>query len=73
MPEPLAFVPGADWATNASHWLRFNLTTSLGYDLPRGVLACTLILLVGRRVLASLRRASRLAAFDAQPEFLEAR
>lgn len=70
LPEPLAFVPGAAWTVNVTHWFAFNLTTSLGYDLPRAVLTCTLILLVGRRVLASLRRASRLAAFDAQSAFV---
>lgn len=72
LPEPLAFVPGAGPATNARHWLAFNLTTSMGYDLPRAVLTCTAILLVGRRVLASLRRTSRKAAFDASPTFVEA-
>ena len=72
LPEPLAFVPGAAWTVNVRHWFAFNLTTSLGYDVPRAVLTCTLILLVGRRVLASLRRASRLAAFDAAPTFAEA-
>jgi energy-coupling factor transport system substrate-specific component len=45
------------------------MTTSLGYDVPRAVLTCTAILLLGRRVLASLRRTSRIAAFDAAPEF----
>ena len=71
LPEPLAFVPGAPWTENVRHWFAFNVTTSLGYDVPRAVLTCTLILVVGRRVLASLRRASRLAAFDATPAFVD--
>jgi energy-coupling factor transport system substrate-specific component len=69
LPEPLAFVPGGGWAENVRHWFAFNMATSLGYDIPRAVLTATLVLLLGRRVLASLRRASRLAAFDARPEF----
>lgn len=72
LPEPLAFVPGGGWAVNLTHWFTFNLTTSLGYDLPRAALTCTLVLLLGSRVLAALRRTSRVAAFDARPEFLGA-
>ena len=69
LPEPLAFVPGGGWAVNLQHWFTFNVTTSLGYDLPRAALTCTLVLLLGARVLAALRRTSRVAAFDARPEF----
>jgi len=72
LPEALSFVPGAGPLTNVSHWFVFNLTTSLGYDLPRAALTCVAILLVGRRVLAALRRASRIAAFDAAPVFVAA-
>ncbi len=72
LPEPLAFVPGASWLENLRHWFAFNVTTSLGYDLPRAALTGTLVVLVGRRVLGSLRRASRIAAFDARPAFAEA-
>lgn len=70
LPEPMAFVAGAGPATNAVHWLRFNLATSLGYDLPRAVLTATMVLLLGRRVLAALRRASRRAAFAQPATFL---
>ncbi len=49
----------------------FNLTTSMGYDLPRAVLTFVALVWLGPRVLASLRRASRRAAFDARPEFAE--
>jgi energy-coupling factor transport system substrate-specific component len=71
LPEAIAFQPGAGWLENLRHWFAFNLTTSLGYDVPRAVLTATAILLLGRRVLASLRRTSRIAAFDAAPEFAE--
>jgi energy-coupling factor transport system substrate-specific component len=72
LPEAIAFVPGAGAATNLVHWFRFNLTTSLGYDLPRAALTCTAVLLLGSRVLAALRRTSRIAAFDARPTFAPA-
>ncbi len=69
LPEGLSFVPGAGAAVNVAHWFRFNLTTSMGYDLPRAALTCTVVLLLGSRVLAALRRTSRIAAFDATPTF----
>ena len=72
LPEPLAFVPGGGWAVNLGHWFAFNMTTSLGYDLPRAALTCALVLMLGARVLAALRRTSRAAAFDARPEFVGA-
>lgn len=71
LPEALAFVPGAHPATNLHHWFVFNMTTSLGYDLPRAVLTCVAILLVGARVLAALRRTARIAAFDTSPVFAQ--
>ncbi|MGB8019681.1 MAG: ECF transporter S component [Candidatus Nanopelagicales bacterium] len=69
LPEAIAFAPGAGAQVNLQHWFMFNLATSLGYDIPRAVLTCTAILLVGRRVLTALNRAARVAAFDAQPAF----
>jgi energy-coupling factor transport system substrate-specific component len=41
----------------------------MGYDLPRAALTLTAVLLLGNRVLAALRRTSRIAAFDATPTF----
>ena len=72
LPDAIAFAPGAGWLENLQHWFGFNVATSLGYDVPRAVLTCLAILLLGRRVLAALRRTSRIAAFDAAPEFLPA-
>ena len=72
LPEALAFDPTADWTENFQHWLAFNLTTSMGYDVPRAVVTALLVLTLGARVLASLRRVSRVAAFDATPAFVEA-
>ena len=50
---------------NLHSFVFFDLTTSLGFDIPRAVTNAALVLLLGRPVLAALRRASRRAAFDA--------
>ena len=63
-PPGLSYVPGAPMTENLRHWLLFDLTTSLGFDLPRAALTVVLVLVAGRTVLVALRRASRRAAFD---------
>jgi energy-coupling factor transport system substrate-specific component len=68
LPPQLAFVPGAPLSTNLVHWLRHDVTTSLGFDLPRAVGNFLLVLLAGRPVLLALRRTARRAAFDAPVE-----
>jgi energy-coupling factor transport system substrate-specific component len=65
----VAFVPNAPLAENLHRWLAFSLSTSLGFDLPRGAVTALALLLVGRPVLLALRRAARRAAFDAPAEF----
>jgi energy-coupling factor transport system substrate-specific component len=65
----VAFVPHASLAENLHRWLAFSATTSLGFDIPRGVVTAVALLLVGRPVLLALRRAARRAAFDAPAEF----
>lgn len=64
-----SFVPGAGLAENLHRFVLFDLTTSLGFDLPRAATNVVLILVLGRPVLAALRRASRRAVFDAPVEF----
>ena len=66
LPTQIAFVPGAPLMENLVNWWRFNLITSLGYDLPRATLTLLLIILAGRPILISLRRVSRLASFDTE-------
>lgn len=62
--EPaISVVPGGPIATNLQHFFAFNLATSLGWDLGRAITTVVLILLTGRPILATLRRASRKAAF----------
>jgi len=59
----ILFDPGAPVSENLARWFAFSLVTSLGWDIPRGVLTATLILIVGRPVLTALARASRRANF----------
>ena len=61
----VTFVPGGAVLDNLRRWLAFSTTTSLGFDIPRGLATAIALLLVGRPVLLALRRAARRAAFDA--------
>ena len=58
-----AFVIGGGALENLAHYAVFYLGTSLGWDLGRGVLTAALVVVAGRRVLGSLRRVVRRAAF----------
>ena len=59
----IMFDPGAPVSDNLGRWLAFSLVTSLGWDIPRGILTAALIIVIGRPVLVALRRASRKANF----------
>jgi energy-coupling factor transport system substrate-specific component len=65
----VTFVSNAPLVENLRRWLAFSISSSLGFDLPRGLATAVALLLVGRPVLLALRRAARRAAFDAAPEF----
>jgi energy-coupling factor transport system substrate-specific component len=67
-PEQIAFLPHASVATNLLHWWRFDITTSLGFDVPAAVGNVLLVVLLARPVLTGLRRVSRRVAFDAVVE-----
>ena len=62
--------PAPGMLHNLHSFVLFDLTTSLGFDIPRALTNAALVLLLGRPVLAALRRASRRAAFGA-PVVLE--
>lgn len=70
-PTGMGFVPGEPLAANVAHYTAFYLATSLGWDLPRGVLTAVLVLVAGRPVLASLRRGTRRAAFGVTGTFTQ--
>lgn len=66
-----SFVPGLGTVANLHRFILFDLTTSLGFDLTRAVTCAVLVLVLGRPVLAALRRASRRAAFEPQIDFVD--
>jgi energy-coupling factor transport system substrate-specific component len=68
----ISYLPGASFATNAQRYLVFDGTTSLGWDTGRAITDVVLILLVGPAMLATFRRASRRAAFEAPVMFANA-
>jgi energy-coupling factor transport system substrate-specific component len=66
-----SFVPGLGVLANLHRFLLFDLTTSMGFDLTRAATTAILILVLGRPVLAALRRTSRRAVFEPFVEFRE--
>jgi energy-coupling factor transport system substrate-specific component len=65
----ITYVPGDSVAHNLGRFLAFHFTTAMGWDAIRAATTALLVLVIGRPALASLRRAHRLAAFDATPTF----
>ncbi|MEU4287758.1 ECF transporter S component [Kribbella sp. NPDC026596] len=64
-----SFIPGDELAANLHRYLLFVVATSLGWDIPRGVLCAVLVLTLGRPILNAFRRTARKAAFDAPVRF----
>jgi energy-coupling factor transport system substrate-specific component len=64
-----SFVAGIGTIENLHRFVLFDLTTSMGFDLTRAVTCAVMVLVLGRPVLAALRRASRRAAFEPDVEF----
>lgn len=63
--EPsLAFNPEASVSERFSAWIRFNVLTSFGFDLPRGLLTGALLAWIGPRLLTAIRRAARLGKIN---------
>ena len=65
----VSYLPGAGLATNVHRYLVFDATTSLGWDTGRAVTNFLCIVVVGPAMLATFRRASRRAAFEAPVVF----
>lgn len=64
-----SFAPGIGVLANLHRFALFDLTTSMGFDVTRAVTTAVLIVVLGRPVLAALRRASRRAVFEPVVEF----
>jgi len=59
----ISFVAGDPILENLHRFAVFEVTTSLGWDLVRGITNVVLILVTGPAILGTLRRAARKAAF----------
>ena len=68
--DGILFVPGAPASENLARWLAFSLVTSLGWDIPRGILTAVLIIVIGRPVLTALRRVAHRANFAPATAFI---
>jgi energy-coupling factor transport system substrate-specific component len=66
-----SYLPGEPLAENLHRYLLFFTATSLGWDVPRGVLCALMVLTLGRPVLAAFRRTARRAAFDVPVTFAD--
>ncbi|MDE9366433.1 ECF transporter S component [Luteipulveratus sp. YIM 133132] len=66
-PAGAGFDAGDPLGTQLAHYGVFYGLTSLGWDLPRGVLTAVLVLVAARPVLLALRRAVRRASFGTVP------
>lgn len=64
-----SFIPGDALADNLHRYFLYVVATSLGWDVPRGVLCAVLVLTLGHPVLAAFRRVGRKAAFDVPVTF----
>lgn len=65
----IAYLPGRALWTNVVRYLAYDASTSLGWDTGRAITTVACVLVLGRPVLATLRRAARRAAFDAPVVF----
>jgi energy-coupling factor transport system substrate-specific component len=65
----LSYVAGAPIGENLQRLFLFSLATSMGWDVGRALTNFVLIALVGKAVLATLRRAARRASFGVPIEF----
>lgn len=69
LASQISYVPGAPLEENLRNWIAFDIATSLGFDIPRAIITAVLLLLLTRPVLFAIRRATRRAAFGAEPTF----
>jgi len=63
LPE-ISFQPGLAITEQLTRWVRFTLLTSLGYDLPRGIVTATLLFFLANPLLKAMRRMTKKANFS---------
>lgn len=65
----LSYQPGAAITTNLHHFFIYHLSSSMAWNVPRGVFTALLIAFVGPGVLSALRRSARKASFETEIRF----
>lgn len=60
----IAYLPGDAVLENLQRFMVFHLATAMAWDIPRAIFNIILILLLGRPILNSLRRAMRRGNFE---------
>lgn len=65
----ISYLPGASFTVQWHRYLLFDATTSLGWDTGRAITDLICILLLGRGILPTLRRAARRANFQTAVSF----
>ena len=66
----LSFQPGAAIVTNLHHFFIYHLSTSMAWNVPRGIFTAALIAIAGPGVLSALRRSARKASFESEIRFI---
>lgn len=69
----LSYIPGAEISTNLGRFFSFHFFSAMAWDIPRAIFTSLLIVISGKPILATLRRAYTKAAFLSQAEFVTAR
>jgi energy-coupling factor transport system substrate-specific component len=67
--EQLSYVAGDPLSWNLRRWITFSMTTSLAWDLSRGITSAIFVAIASRPVLAALRRGARRANFEPHARF----
>jgi len=67
----LSYLAGAPFASNIAHFITYHFLSSMAWDIPRAIFTASLILITGKPVLHTLRRAYTKAAFMTPVEFIE--
>ncbi len=67
----LSYQAGAPIAENFNRFISYHFLSAMAWDVPRAIFTSTLILITGRPILHTLRRAHTRAAFCTPIEFVE--
>jgi len=67
----LSYAAGAPFSSNIADFITYHFLSSMAWDIPRAIFTATLIVITGRPVLHTLRRAYKKSAFMTPIEFIE--